>query len=134
MGHFTIHYQGQLRSEATHNASGTTILTDAPVDNHGRGEAFSPTDLVCTALATCIITTIGIWAQKEQLNFEGTRLEVKKTMQATPRKIAMIEIEIHVSNKQLNAEQKAKIENIAHNCPVALSLHPDVKQQITFVY
>jgi putative redox protein len=134
MAQFHIHYQGQLRTQATHLASGTQILTDAPVDNHGRGEAFSPTDLACVALATCIITTIGIWAEKEHIDLKDTKLEVAKVMQAAPRLIAQIDIDIHVSNKSLNSEQKAKMEDLAHNCPVAKSLHPDLKQHIVFHY
>ena len=134
MGNFAITYLGQLRCDAKHNASGTQILTDAPVDNHGRGEAFSPTDLVCTALATCIITTAGIWANKEEIDLIGTTLDVTKVMQASPRKIARIDLVINVSNKMLSAEQKQKLEEIAHNCPVAISLHPDIAQNIQFIF
>ena len=134
MGNFAISYLGQLRCEATHLASGTKILTDAPVDNHGRGEAFSPTDLVCTSLATCIITTIGIWANKESLDFTGTTLDVTKIMQASPRKIAKIDITINISHKNLTDIQKIKLEEIAHQCPVAISLNPDIVQKIEFLY
>ena len=134
MANFTITYQGQLRCEAVHNASGTKILTDAPVDNHGRGEAFSPTDLVCSALATCIVTTMGIWAKKENIDFPEAVLNVNKHMQASPRKIAKIEVDLEFKNSIFTDEQKLKIKDIAHNCPVALSLHPDVIQAITIQF
>lgn len=132
MANFETVYLGALRTENTHLASGTKIITDAPVDNHGKGEAFSPTDLTCISLATCIITTVGIWAQKEGIDFVGTRLEVTKTMQASPRKIAKIGIMIHVANKNLTEEQKQRFEHIAHHCPVALSLHPEVEKELVF--
>jgi putative redox protein len=134
MANFTVTYQGQLRTQATHIASGTQILTDAPVDNHGRGEAFSPTDLVCIALATCIITTVDIWAEREQLDLTDTTLDITKTMQASPRLIAQIDITMNFKNKNLTDEQKQKIEHIAHTCPVAKSLHPDLKQNININY
>jgi uncharacterized OsmC-like protein len=132
MPNFESVYLGQLRTQNTHLASGTQILTDAPVDNHGRGEAFSPTDLVCVALGTCIITTIGIWAQNESISIEGTKLEIVKIMQASPRKITKIGIHIQVSNKHLGEEQKQRMVHIAHNCPVAKSLNTDVEQEIVF--
>ncbi len=132
MPNFETIYVGQLRCQNTHLASGTQILTDAPVDNHGKGEAFSPTDLVCVALGTCIMTTIGIWAQNEALPLEGTRLAITKTMHLSPRKIAKIGITIHVANKVLTEEQKARMVHIAHACPVAKSLHPEVEQDIVF--
>ena len=127
-------YTGDLRTTATHLRSGSTIDTDAPIDNQGKGERFSPTDLVCVALATCMITTIGIWAEREQLDLTGTTLDVKKTMQASPRQIAQIDITLNFTNKNLTDEEKQKIEHIAHTCPVARSLHPDVKQHIVFNY
>ena len=132
MANFETVYLGELRTQSTHLASGTQILTDAPVDNHGRGEAFSPTDLVCVALGTCIITTIGIWAQQENISLEGTRLEITKTMTGSPRKIAQADIIIHVANKHLTDEHKQQMEHIAHACPVARSLHPDLVQNIEF--
>lgn len=134
MANFETVYIGQLRTQSTHLASGTQIITDAPVDNFGKGEAFSPTDLVCVSLATCIITTVGIWAQKEKLDFSGTKLDITKTMNPSPRKIAKIGIVVHVSNKELSNEQKERFEHIAYHCPVALSLNPEVVQELTFVY
>ncbi len=134
MGNFKITYLGQLRCEAVHNSSGIKILTDAPVDNHGRGEAFSPTDLVCTALATCVITTIGIWAGKEGIDLNGTTIDVTKKMQSFPRKIAGIDLILTIKNPLLTQDQKFQLEKIAHHCPVAISLHPDIIQNMEFKY
>jgi putative redox protein len=127
-------YQGQLRSECIHLQSGTTIVTDAPTDNFGKGEAFSPTDLVATALASCMITTIGILTRQENINLDGSKLTVKKIMDANPRRIAQIHIDVEINNHELSEEQKSRIEEIAHNCPVAKSLHPDLIQKVTFIY
>ena len=113
-------YQGYLRSECTHLHSGVKIVTDAPTDNFGKGEAFSPTDLVATSLASC--------------NLDGSKLMVKKIMESNPRRIAQVHIDIEINNPDLNEEQKRRIEEIAHNCPVAKSLHPDLIQKVTFTY
>jgi putative redox protein len=134
MANFTSIYKGQLRTEATHLASGTTIFTDAPVDNHGRGEAFSPTDLVCAALASCMMTIMGILADREGIDLVGTTMDITKTMSASPRKIAQIEVVMNISNKNLTDDQKLKLERAAHTCPVSLSLHPDVVQKMVFIY
>lgn len=134
MSTITSIYQGQLRIQATHNASGTQILTDAPVDNHGRGEAFSPTDLVCAALGSCMMTIMGIFAEREGIDLVGTKIDINKTMSPSPRKIAQIDVTMHISNKTLTDDQKLKLERAAHTCPVALSLHPDVVQNMVFVY
>lgn len=127
-------YQGQLRSECTHLQSGTKIMTDAPTDNFGMGAAFSPTDLVATALASCMITTVGILTRLENINLDGSKLTVKKIMEGNPRRIAQIHIDIEINNSDLSEEQKRRIEEIAHNCPVAKSLHPDLIQKVTFTY
>lgn len=129
-----IIYTGDLRTEATHLQSGTTILTDAPTDNHGKGEKFSPTDLTATSFGTCIITTMGIRLRAEGLDFTGTELSVTKIMTAQPpRRIARIEVELRMrTNVELTDEQRRKCEEIAHTCPVALTLHPDVEQAVTF--
>ncbi|HTF81518.1 MAG TPA: OsmC family protein [Cytophagales bacterium] len=132
-----IIYQGGLRNKAVHLASGQEILTDAPTDNHGKGEAFSPTDLTAMSLGACIITTMGIAGKKENIDYglDDTELEITKIMsQDAPRRIAEIQVKITFSNKNLSSEHKAKLEKIAHSCPVALSLHPDIKQAITFVW
>lgn len=129
-----IIYTGDLRTEATHLQSGTTILTDAPTDNQGKGEKFSPTDLTATSLGTCIITTMGIRLRAEGLDFTGTQLSVTKVMTAQPpRRIARIEVELQMrTNVELTEEQRRKCAEIAHTCPVALSLHPDVEQVMRF--
>jgi putative redox protein len=130
----TITYRGSLRCEATHGPSGTTLLTDAPVDNHGRGESFSPTDLIATGLATCICTTMAIVAKREGIRLEEGGLRVEKHMTtAPPRRIARLVVAVAMPGG-LSAEQRAKLERAAHTCPVSLSLHPDVAQDISFSY
>ncbi len=130
-------YQGELRTTATHLASGESILTDAPVDNQGKGEAFSPTDLTATSLAACIITTMGIYAKRENMDvqLEHTELEVTKVMsKEPPRRIAEIHITITFKDKNISEHHKTVLERVAHTCPVAISLHPDLKQVINFVW
>ncbi len=126
-----VEYKGSLRCEATHLQSGNVILTDAPVDNHGKGEAFSPTDLVCTALAGCMLTIMGITADAHGFSVEGMDAEVTKTMSANPRRIAEIKIDIHFT-QVYDDKQKRLLEAAAHSCPVGKSLHPDTVQNITF--
>jgi uncharacterized OsmC-like protein len=129
----TARYEGQLRTEATHTASGTVIQTDAPVDNHGRGEAFSPTDLVGTALGTCILT-MAIVAERHQIAFVGASFKMTKIMsQEPPRRIAQLNVELHLP-ASLGERDRALMERTAHTCPVALSLNPEIKQEIQFVY
>lgn len=127
-------YLGELRTEATHVFSGNSIFTDAPLDNHGKAQYFSPTDLVATALASCIITTIAIQTKEEGIKLDGSKLAVRKIMTSNPRKIAEIQVDIRVADSELNEQQKSRLEQIAHNCPVAKSLHPDLVQTITFEY
>ncbi len=130
----TARYEGHLRTEATHTASGTVIQTDAPVDNHGRGEAFSPTDLVGTALGTCILTTMAIVAERHQLNLVGASFKMEKIMsQEPPRRIAQLNVELHLP-ASLGEHDRALMERTAHTCPVALSLNPEIKQEVRFVY
>lgn len=126
-------YLGDLRTEATHIQSNTVILTDAPVDNNGKGEAFSPTDLVASALGSCMLTIMGILAKREEIQLEGTTLEITKVMQANPRKISEIIVNFKVANgDKLSDVQKQKLINAAHTCPVALSLASDIKQTVNF--
>ena len=127
-------YLGGLRTEATHSKSGTKILTDAPVDNHGKGEAFSPTDLTATSLGSCMLTIIGILAERDHLELTGTHLSITKTMSADiPRRIVKIEINAKLeSDRELSDYEQDKFERAARSCPVALSLHPDIEQFITF--
>jgi uncharacterized OsmC-like protein len=127
-------YQGELRTLATHVYSGTQIFTDAPLDNHGKAESFSPTDLVAVALATCIITTVAIQMREENLKLEGSKLAVRKIMASNPRRVSEIQIDIEVVDNQITYQQKERLEKIAHECPVARSLHPDIKQQLQFRY
>ncbi len=127
-------YSGNLRTQATHNASGNSIITDAPLDNNGRGEAFSPTDLVCAALGSCMTTIMGIVANRHQLNIEGTRIEITKIMAAEPRRITEIILQFTLPPHQFSEKERALLEHAARTCPVALSLHPDIKQTVTFNY
>lgn len=127
-------YQGDLRTLATHVYSGTQFFTDAPLDNQGKAESFSPTDLVAVALGTCIMTTIAILMRDEKLSLEGSKLAVRKIMVSGPRRIGAIEVDIEIADTQLTADQKKKLETIAHTCPVAKSLHPDIEQRIIFKY
>jgi putative redox protein len=130
----SIKYLGDLRTESTHLKSGKTYITDAPVDNNGKGEAFSPTDLASTSLGNCAITIMGIAAGKEEIDFAGTELKITKIMSAEPpRKIAKIIVEFDMkSNVVLSEDQQKRYERLAHSCPVALSLHPDLVQEMIF--
>ncbi len=128
-----VSYTGGLRTSATHTRSGSSIETDAPVDNHGKGERFSPTDLVCVALATCILTTLGIAAPNHDLDIEGAACDVTKVMAADPRRIAKIVIHMTFPNGQVYTDkQKTIIEHISRTCPVIISLHPDCKKTLSF--
>jgi putative redox protein len=127
-----IAYEGKLRCRATHVESGTELLTDAPKDNMGKGESFSPTDLVATALGTCLLTTMGIAAQRMQIDLSGAAVVVTKEMATTPtRRIGRLTVTFNVPVK-LSAEQRQKLENAAMTCPVHKGLHPDVQTPITF--
>lgn len=130
-----IIYQGGLRTQATHLQSGDVILTDAPKDNHGKGEAFSPTDLVATALGSCMLSIMGIIANRHAINIVGTRVSIHKIMQASPRRIAAIEVTMYMPQEvSYTAKERTLLENAARTCPVALSLHPDLEQKLLFVY
>jgi len=124
-------YLGGLRTEATHIQSGTTILTDAPVDNKGKGEAFSPTDLLAEALAGCILTTMGIAANNHGIDIDNTSAEVTKIMAADPRRVAEVVVTLKFPKTYSDNEVKI-LEHAAITCPVAVSLHPDVKKTIDF--
>jgi putative redox protein len=134
MSTITTLYSGNLRTQATHRASGNNIITDAPVDNNGRGEAFSPTDLVCAALGSCMMTIMGIVARRHELNLEGTQIEITKIMAADPRRIAEVMLTFTLPPHHFTEKERALLEHAARTCPVALSLHPDLKQTLTFVY
>lgn len=128
----TVKYLGGLRTEATHLRSNTIIHTDAPVDNHGKGEKFSPTDLVATALASCMVSIMGIQANTSNIMLGDIDAEITKVMSANPRKISEIVVVIHFSNHDYTEREKTILMNAAKTCPVALSLHPDIKQTVTF--
>lgn len=134
MVEISIAYQGSLRCVAKHGPSASTLTTDAPVDNQGKGEAFSPTDLVATALGTCILTIMGIVAQRRGLAIEGTAVTVKKEMVAQPiRRIGRLTVDIRVPTV-LSAEDQERMQHAARTCPVHQSLHPDVQVIVNFHY
>jgi uncharacterized OsmC-like protein len=129
----TIQYLGDLRVLWTHLAGGATITSDAPADNHGKGEMFSPTDLCATSLAACAATIMGIYARNHNLDISGMRAEVDKTMSAAPpRRIASIDVVFFMPDRDYSDKEKQSLERAAATCPVHLSLHPEVKQNITF--
>lgn len=125
-------YLGDLRTECEHVKSGDKFITDAPTDNNGKGEAFSPTDTVATALASCMLTVMGIKAkQMEGVELKGSTAEVTKIMKAEPRRIARVEIKLNLEGVQTEKEKKI-LENTAKTCPVLNSLHPDMEKEIVF--
>lgn len=126
-----ITYQGELRTTCIHLQSGTEILTDAPTDNHGKGEAFSPTDLVATALGSCMVSIMAIKSKDLELELKDSTLEVTKIMQAEPRKIAKIIVALNMSI-ETSEKNKTILERAAMTCPVLLSLHPDIEKEVTF--
>lgn len=128
----SIVYQGELRCEATHGPSGVQLRTDAPVDNHGRGESFSPTDLVATALGACVLTILGIQADKHDIDLSGARVVVEKHMSVDlPRRIARLPVKVTVP-VQFDDRVRTVLERAAHTCPVHQSLHPDIDKPIEF--
>jgi len=128
----TVEYLGDLRTQAKHLKSGNLVTTDAPVDNMGKGEAFSPTDLVSAALCSCMLTIMGQVADREGINLKGLSSEVVKIMSSNPRKIAEIQISFSHTALQATEVQKQKLRNAAKTCPVALSLAESIKQTVTF--
>jgi len=121
-----IEYTGDLRTTVLHESSGTVIQTDAPTDNQGKGECFSPTDLCATALGSCIITTIGIKGLQKGWDITGSKVKVEKIMSSdTPRRIGQLNVEVRIPD-QFSDQDKKHMVNIAHACPVHQSLHPDV--------
>ncbi len=125
-------YLGHLRTQDTHQLSGSKIITDAPPDNNGKGEAFSPTDLVCAALASCMMTIMGILAQREDVDLTGMKYDITKIMASNPRKIAEVQINFSHPSLDANDVQKEKLKRAAMTCPVALSLAESLKQTVTF--
>lgn len=134
MATVTAEYRGGLRVLCTHEQSGTTLLTDAPVDNQGKGESFSPTDLCAAALGSCAMTIMGIVAERHGLDLQGTRMEITKTMRTDPRRIGVLEITIHMSGQSYTEKDKKLLERAAQTCPVLHSLHPDIEKRIRFLW
>lgn len=129
-----IVYNGNLRTEATHIRSGKTIITDAPVDNNGKGEAFSPTDLLATSLGCCMLTIMGIAANNHNINMDGTQIEITKIMESNPRRVSEIIVEFTMKGGNFSDKEKKLLENAARTCPVAKSLSADLKQTVIFNY
>ncbi|MGB6083860.1 OsmC family protein [Moheibacter sp.] len=130
-----IIYKGGLRTEAVHLQSGTQIETDAPTDNNGKGERFSPTDLVATALGSCMLTIMGIAGNTHGYKIAGTEVEITKIMTSNPRRIGEIVVKMTIKGQDTYSDkEKAIIENTAMTCPVFLSLHEDVKKTVEFLW
>ncbi|HEU4554265.1 MAG TPA: OsmC family protein [Chitinophaga sp.] len=128
-----IIYSGSLRTTATHLQSGSIIETDAPVDNNGKGERFSPTDLVATALGSCMLTIMGIKARDQGWNIDGTQVSIQKIMGTEPRRITGVKVIFDFpANHNLGSKEKTILEKAALTCPVAKSVHPDILQDVTF--
>lgn len=129
-----LEYEGELRTRAVHGPSSTTLVTDAPVDNHGRGESFSPTDLVATALGSCMLTLMGLAARARDLDISGTRVRIEKHMVADPqRRIERLPAQIEVP-RPIPPEHRAALEHAAETCPVRLSIHPRIDVPLQFAW
>jgi uncharacterized OsmC-like protein len=129
----SIVYKGELRTEAVHLHSQSAIETDAPLDNQGKAERFSPTDLVATALGSCMMTIMGIKARDMQLDLTGVKVDIQKHMQSDPRRIGGVDVNFHFPDHiQLDEKQKTILKNAALTCPVAKSIHPDIEQHVAF--
>ena len=127
-------YIGDLRTEATHLRSGVKITTDAPVDNQGKGEFFSPTDLLATSLGSCMLTIMGISAKTHGFNIDGTEVSITKVMGTEPRRVVEVIVELTFPHNNYSAKERKLLELSAKECPVANSLHPDLKQTIVFKF
>lgn len=130
---FTV-YKGELQTKALHLLSGSELMTDAPPDNQGKGEFFSPTDLAATSLGSCMLTVMGILARDRDLNIDGTTARITKIMGNDPRRIVEIKVEIRFPHNRYSGKERQMLENTARTCPVSRSLHPDLKQTLTFFY
>lgn len=125
-------YLGELRTENEHLQSGNKVITDAPTDNRGKGEYFSPTDLLATALGSCIMTIMGIKDRDNNIDLEGTKVEITKIMASDPRRVAEVIVDFHFPKKGYTNQEKTIVESVAGISPVPLSLHPELKQTILF--
>lgn len=132
MGTLKNQYLGNLRTEGLHIPSGNKIITDAPVDNMGKGEAFSPTDLMSFSLSACMMTIMGQVAERENIAMEGLTTDITKVMSPSPRKVSEIHVNFNWPKLELTDKQKKMLINAAKTCPVALSIHPDIKLEVTF--
>ncbi|RMG22975.1 MAG: OsmC family peroxiredoxin [Bacteroidetes bacterium] len=130
----TIDYLGGLRTQATHLRSNSHIITDAPVDNNGKGEAFSPTDLLATALVSCMITVMGIHASKNDIPMGEVHGKVEKIMGSGPRRVSILNVELVFENHHLSEAEKKRLEAVAINCPVAKSISADIAMNVKFNY
>jgi putative redox protein len=128
----TVVYNGDMRTTCTHLKSGNFFETDAPVDNHGKGERFSPTDLMATSLGTCMLTVMGIKAKTMRFDLNGVEVEVEKIMKADPRRVAGINLFYHIPGELRGIDEKTKniLKNTGETCPVMLSIHPDIEVKI----
>jgi len=130
----TTIYLGELRTEATHIRSGSKVVTDAPPDNQGKGESFSPSDLLATSLGSCMLTIMGIASRTHGIQMDGTKISVTKIMVSNPRRVSEVHITFDMPEINYSEKEKSILENAARTCPVALSVHPDIKQVLTFNY
>jgi len=134
MVEISIHYEGDLHCRAVHGPSGATLETDAPADNQGKGEAFSPTDLLATSLGACMATIMGIAARRHEIDLVGVRVTVRKGMSAdAPRRVARLEVDYHVP-LPADHPKRALLEAAAMSCPVHHSLHPDIEKVVAFYW
>ena len=125
-------YLGELRTEAKHVSSENKVITDAPIDNQGKGEAFSPSDLLTTSLGSCMLTIMGIVAREQQINIDGATCSMTKIMASEPRQVSEIQLVFHMPTNDFSEKQRIILERAAHTCPVAKSLHPDLIQNVLF--
>ena len=128
-----VNYNGELRCSAIHLKSGNTIISDAPIDNKGKGEAFSPTDLLCTSLGMCMMTIMGITANEKDIPFEDARVEVIKIMGTEPRRVSEIHLMFHVNGQDWTEREWSSMKNAADTCPVAKSIHPDILLKVEWL-
>lgn len=129
-----VDYLGGLRTQCTHLKSGEQIFTDAPTDNNGKGEAFSPTDLVATAYASCMLTIVGIHCEKNEIRFEHGHAQIHKFMGEAPRRISKLMIEMDLSGNGWDLELQERIRKVAEACPVAKSVHPDMEIEFQYIF
>ncbi|HRN78970.1 MAG TPA: OsmC family protein [Ferruginibacter sp.] len=130
----SLEYTGELHCHCTHLQSGSSIETDAPTDNRGKGERFSPTDLLCVSLGTCMITTMAIKATDMGIELKGTQLEVTKTMYSDPRRVGEVSVVLHLPALNLDEKDKAILERTGNHCPVMKSIHPDVQVRAQYLW